>query len=364
MTMKYVIPVFMTLAGFATAVEAQQGPGPGAGAGQALGQGQHFGPKFSAKVNVGVLKVEDRDIDPWAFRTEFGVDGLFAFDSGFKLKYDLLVDVAGDINDTDELTWSNGHEGDDENGLYVKDARVILITPGYGGILIAPRVTSGHWNHLYGKADIFEYNRFHGGTGDISFFGQPEQGSDTIGYASPKFGGFQFLAATLHLNDANGEDADAYAGRLMYEKGAFYAGVGHAVLKNEQLPSDEDYSYTTLTAAYDFGSVRVAGVYERSVDAPMVTGVTVIPGNPPTVIPNFGTADFDSYVATVSYDITPKWTLSGGYAHRNHDVDDMDLKGTILNLKYHFNDRVFLFAETGQYDEAPDNIATGIQFAL
>lgn len=312
-------------------------------AGPAQAQESHSGPNFKGKLAAGALHVDDRDTDAWAFSLEAGFDGLYTFDAPLKLRYEFIADFANAANDNDALTWTPGNPaGGIDDDIYIRAARLLLVSD-YGTLQFAPRAPSGQWGALYSEIDNYYYNRFHAQTGDIAIFGQAEQGRDVISYASPKFGGgFRFIGATLTLDDLNDETVDVYSTRLVYDNQAgLKAAIGHVITKAEQLPTVDDYHRSAVSLSHDFGRLDLAGVYEINRDHP--------------------SGDFDSYGANVAYDLTDLWTASLGYAEKRHDTNEaLDERVVVADIKYHLSDNATLFLETGQYDEARDNVAGGI----
>jgi hypothetical protein len=304
----------------------------------------HQGPNFKGEIAAGALSVDDRDLDVWAFNLLAGFDGLYTFeDSPLKLSYELIADFANAVNDNDTLTWTPGNpDGGIDDDIYIRTARVLLISD-YGALLFAPRTPSGQWGAMYSEIDNYYYNRFHGQTGDIAIFGQVDQARDVIAYVSPQFGdGFRVIGSSLTLDDANDEDADVYSARLVYDNDeGLKAAIGHVITKSEQLPTADDYHRTAVSLSHDFGRLDLAGVYEVNRDHP--------------------SGDFDSFGANVAYDLTERWTASLGYAEKRHkDIEVLDEQVVVADIKYHLSDNATLFLETGQYDEARDNIAGGI----
>ncbi|MCK2183918.1 porin [Halomonas getboli] len=316
-------------------------------AGPAQAEESHSGPNFKGELAAGLLNVEDRDIDAWAFELEAGFDGLYTFDAPFKLSYEFIADFANAANDNDDLTWTPGNpDGGIDDDIYIRTARLLLISD-YGALLFAPRAPSGQWRDLYSEIDNYHYNRFHAQTGDIAIFGQAEQGRDVIAYASPKFGGgFRFIGATLTIDDLNDNSEDVYSSRLVYDNQAgLKAGIGHVIVEAEMLPNDDDYHRSAASLSYDFGRLDLAGVYEINRDHP--------------------SGDFDSYGTNAAYDLTDRWTASLGYAEKRHkDNEALDEQVIVTDIKYHLSDHATLFLETGQYDKARDNIAGGISVKL
>ncbi|MDT0501509.1 MULTISPECIES: porin [unclassified Halomonas] len=313
-------------------------------AGPAQAQESHSGPNFKGELATGALKVDDRDIDAWAFGLEAGFDGLFTFDdTPLKLSYDFVADFTNAVNDNDALTWTPGNpNGGTDDDIYIRTARLLLISD-YGSLLFAPRIPSGQWNALYSEIDNYYYNRFHAQTGDIAIFGQVEQASDVIAYVSPTFGGgFRFVGTSLTLDDANNKDSDVWAARLVYNNAeGLKAGIGHVITNAEQLPTDDDYHRSVASLSHELGRLDLAGIYEINRDHP--------------------TGDFDSYGTNVTYDLTNRWTTSLGYAEKRHDDNEaLNERVVVADIKYHLGENTTLFLETGQYEEAHDNIAGGI----
>ncbi|WNK20084.1 hypothetical protein P1P91_14935 [Halomonas piscis] len=125
---------------------------------------QHSGPMFSGEFSGGLLNVDNRDIDPWAFKAEAGLGGSYTINDDISIRYDMVADFANAINSVDEQTWTPGSYRQDDGEIYLRTARALLITK-YGSIGFQPRVPSGFWNQIYNNIDVFEYNRFHGQTG-------------------------------------------------------------------------------------------------------------------------------------------------------------------------------------------------------
>jgi hypothetical protein len=303
----------------------------------------HKGINVSSEINIGALKVSDRDIAPWAFDIESNVDGLFILNDELKIKYQLGVNAtrAANDNETDGSTWALGSPSDvtDEN-VYIRNAKIIMITD-YGSLVVAPRTVSGQWMQVYGDLDTFEYNRFHSQSGNISFFNQAEQTEDLFGYSTPKFGGFQFGTSIVATNENNGVDGDVWTNRLTYRNGGFYLAASHTIMQAEALPTNRDYKRSAFAVSYDAGMFKFASVYEMDRDHP--------------------SGDFDVYGINLQFKPNEDWTLNAAYVEKDHDTNDtLDKDGAVLGVKRHFGDSVMLFAETGQYSGAPDNIATGV----
>ncbi|WP_431025555.1 porin [Halomonas sp. H5] len=303
----------------------------------------HSGPTLSGNVTGGILNVDDRDLDLWAFKAEAGLGGVYVINDGLRIRYDLVADFANAINSVDGQTWTPGAHRQDEGELYIRTARVLLITD-YGTLGLQPRVPSGFWNHIYRNIDVFEYNRFHGQTGNNSIFGQAEQVSDVLSYGSPRFGGFQFIGAVITPSAQDNQDIDIVTGRLVYDQGPLNFGIGHTQVRR---PGINDLYRTSFGIGYDFGMVQLGGVYEHNDDREN----------------SDGPADFDAWGVNVSANLTDDWSFSVGYAEndKNFGLDNEALVGTI---RHHFNQDVYAFLEAGRYDRTENNVAAGISVSF
>lgn len=304
----------------------------------------HKGPEFYGKLSIGALNVQGRDVAPWAFAAEAGVDGLFIVTDGLKIKYVLSAELSNAINDNDDLAWSMGNvDGDNDNEAYIRNAKIVAITD-YGSFIFAPRTASAQWAQMYGNIDTFQYNRFHSQTGDIAIFGQPEQTEDLIAYATPRMGGIQFGTSMIATNDQNGNDLDVWTNRLTYAAGPLYLAASHTIVDSRGLPTADDYKRTAINGGYDFGSIKLAGVYEIDRDHP--------------------TGDWNSYGINFSVSVNDNWTVKAAYVDKDHDNNNFDLSGAVFGIDRHFGEDVKFFIETGLYDEAQDNLALGFALTL
>ncbi|WP_302140061.1 porin [Halomonas alkalicola] len=303
----------------------------------------HAGPSLSGNVTGGVLNVSDRDLDLWAFKAEAGLGGVYTVSDGLRIRYDLVADFANAINSVDDQTWAPGAHRQDDSELYVRTARVLLMTD-YGTLGLQPRVPSGFWNQIYRNIDTFEYNRLHGQTGQNAIFGQAEQASDLISYATPRFGGFQFIGAVITSNAQNDQDIDVVTGRLIYDQGPLNFGIGHTQVRR---PGIDNLHRTSFGIGYDFGMVQLGGVYEYNDDRE-----------------NSGSAaDFDAWGVNVSANMTDDWSVSLGYAENDKNLD-LDNAAWVGTIRHHFNQDVYAFLEAGRYDRTDNNLAAGISVSF
>ncbi|WP_447927133.1 porin [Vreelandella sp. EE27] len=312
--------------------------------GQAMADNAHEGPQFSGLLTGGALKVEDRDVDVWAFRAEGGVGGNYTVNDGLRVRYDLIADFANAVNSVDDQTWAPGAHAQDNGEIFIRTARIVLLTE-YGGFGIQPRVPSGFWHQIYNNIDTFEYNRLHGQTGQNAIFGQAEQGNNALTYGSPVFGGFQVIGAVLSTDAYNRRDADVVTGRLVYNKDALNFGVGHTRI-DTPLGDSYDLYRTSLGVGYDFGAIQLGGVYEHNDD-------------------RVKTAErsFDAWGVNASTQLTPSWSMSLGYSENDkpNKVSNSAVTGIV---RHHFSEEVYAFLEVANYDSTDDNVATGISITF
>ncbi|MDN3521990.1 porin [Halomonas ramblicola] len=312
--------------------------------GQVLADEHHTGPQFYGTLTGGMLNVDDRDIDLWAFKAEAGVGGVYTVNEGLRIRYDLVGDFANAINSVDDQTWTPGAHAQDDGEIYIRTARVLLLTE-YGNIGLWSRAPSGFWAQLYRNVNKFEYNQMHGQTGQNAIFGQAEQGSDVLSYATPRFGGFQFIGAVLTPDAHNGEEVDVATGRLIYEQGPLNVGVGHTQVNT---PVEEGYDLyrTSFGLGYDFGVIQLGGVYEHNDDHAEATN-----------------RSFDAWGVNVSANLSESWSASLGYSE-NDKPNDADNSAVVGIVRHHFNQDVYAFLEAGHYDRTDNNLAAGISVSF
>lgn len=309
----------------------------------AAAEERHAGPVVSGNVTGGVLNVQDRDVDPWAFKAEAGLGGGYTVNDGLRIRYDLVADFANAINSVDDQTWTPGAHRQENGEIYIRTARVLLMTD-YGTLGLQPRVPSGFWNQIYRNIDVFEYNRFHGQTGQNAIFGQNEQASDVLSYTTPRSHGFQFTGALITPTAQNDQHIDIVTGRLIYEQGALNVGIGHTQVRR---PGINNLHRTSFGLGYDFGMVKLGGVYEYNDDRESS-------GSP---------ADFDAWGVNASTHLSDDWSISLGYAENDKKLD-LDNSVWVGAVRHHFTQDVYAFLEAGQYDRTDNNLSAGISISF
>lgn len=311
--------------------------------GTAAADAHHAGPNFSGTLAGGVLNVQDRDADLWAFKAEGGLGGVYTVNDGLRIRYDLVADFANAINSVDDQTWTPGSHRQEDGEVYIRTARLLLMTD-YGTFGFQPRVPSGQWGQIYNNIDTFEYNRFHAQTGQNAIFGQAEQGSDVLSYGTPRFGGFQLIGFGITSNSSSGNDFDVYGTRLVYSEGPLSFAIGHL---EAQRAGISNLGRSVISAGYDFGMVQLAGLYERNNDRENSDSA----------------ADFDAWGINLSANLTDDWSVSAGYAEndKNLGLDNDALVGTV---RHHFNEDVYAFFEAARYGRTDNNVAAGISVSF
>ncbi|NVK75148.1 MAG: porin [Oceanospirillaceae bacterium] len=297
-------------------------------------------PNFNLFTSLGVLNIEDKDFDPEAFETELGVKGNIK-SNDFKMIYNVKVDLSDAINSRD----TGGPDG--EADIHVKETNMIFPTS-YGTFILAPRAVSGQYRDLYSNVDYFEYNEAHSGNATPSgntLFAQASEGSDVIAWASPKFYGIKFVAATLSVKEDNHNDLDVKSFRAIYNQGGLNFGVGHVIASKTLTGATKDYKRSAITAGYKFDKIDLGTTYEINTDT-------------------FGTAgDYKTLGLAARYYIDDSYSVAAAYYQKDSDIDSKDNKGTVFQVKKQIGKSVSLWAEVANYDITPDNVALGINLS-
>ncbi|WP_268238079.1 porin [Marinobacterium nitratireducens] len=297
-------------------------------------------PKVFGMISVGAVD-DEKDFEAEAYELEFGIKGVYELE-GFKAAYQLLVDVS-DAANADEDT-----DGEDE--IHVRQASVAFPTR-YGSFVIAPRSVSGQFRNIYGGLRKFEYNEPHANTPAAGgkIFEQPDEGQNVLAYVSPNWNGFQVVGASLQINEDNGEDHDVISVRALYWGDNWNVGIGRVSVDQEVGPPGADHNYNrdSIGFAYNLDKLELGGVYELNSD-------------------RFGGDDSKVLGVAAKYHFSQGWSSSLGYFDKDYDDDDTGTDDSllVLNLKKQLEKNVSLWAEIGEYDEAEDNIAVGVNIAF
>lgn len=301
-------------------------------------------PKAYGFLSAGALKTETKDFEAEAFELEVGILGYATLSEDLKLNYALELDLAPAANAAD----TSGQDFDTD--VKVKEAKFWLPTD-YGMFVVAPKGTSGHWAQLYGPVDTFEYNEaraFQPYEQKPAIFALSDRTSGTFAYWTPKFLNTQVVVSAITLNEANKQDADVKAIRIIYQDDMLHLGLGTAVVAEEELPPfvTDDYQVTTASAGITFGQVKLGAVWEHNDQQPFPAAAE-------------GSADSDAYGVSISYAFENGYGLSTGYRERDHDFDVQDESAYLLKLERRITEQVKVWAETGQYEEGNSNYAAG-----
>jgi predicted porin len=114
-------------------------------------------------------------------------------------------------------------------------------------------VSSNLWDSEFTPTKI----AYAAGLGDYS-----SRASNQIRYESPNFSGFTVGVSYGLDEQASPVKRDVLSYNLRYRNGGLDAGIGYQEQKHEATAAS-DREYTALSAAYNFGSFRVSGGYNR-----------------------------------------------------------------------------------------------------
>lgn len=294
-------------------------------------------PRFYGEMGLGALKVEGRDLDAWAFDLTAGFKGLFQ-GNGLKVAYTFQADFTGPVNDIDPLVYTRG--GDDDT-IYIRDAKMALPTQ-YGTFVIAPRSSSGQYADIYGAITDFEYNELHSRTGVNRMFTQGDITNNLLAYASPTFAGWKLILGSFTFKKDNDRDIDAVSYRALYAKGGFKFAFGQVFISDDQSATGEDEERNAATISYSWDSLSLMVAVEQN------------------DVPDGTVNDFITYAVGGRYQISDNWSTALTYADKDHEVEDLDNKAVIGQVRRHFGSQAYVFLETGQYDESPSNYSVGV----
>lgn len=214
-----------------------------------------------------------------------------------------------------------------DNDLIVREANIRVMFPGLGGAYIGSG-TTGTWNDLYSKVDIFESNNMERHSNNM-LFGAQRYATNQLAIMTPVFSGFQFKAAVVSPDEQNDADADIVGLRALYAQDAFSLVVNHSWTSKEMLGgATQDGQRTLVASSYQFHQFYLGAVAEFDYDMP-----------------------FDSRNV---YGVSAKYTLNStsfslGYQYADwkgaHDNESLYL----ANVRHDFNEHFALFAEGALY---------------
>jgi len=182
------------------------------------------------------------------------------FQAEFGIAFDQAAGTSGTA--TSNATWTNRNS-------------YVGLAGGFGTV-VAGRLDGVRYG-VYGKYDAFA----NGGIGNFTQMTiQYDRADNAIAYISPNFAGFDLiLAHSRHtgvgkksaegsysnLGDTNNNNGDdvLYTAKLGYTNGAFTADVDYETTFKKDIDADGNKLYVaTVGAAYDFGVVKVGGLYD------------------------------------------------------------------------------------------------------
>lgn len=300
-------------------------------------------PSAYGYLSAGALKIDGKDAEAEAFEIELGLQGKAVLSEKLSLHYAVEVDLAAASNSADDP--GTGRDG--EADVHVKEAKFWLPTE-YGMFVVAPRGTSGQWRDIYGAIDHYEYNEPHEALNPDGIFAQPDRTSGTFAYHTPWFLNTKLVAAAITLNDSNDQNVDGRSVRLVHANGNLKMAIGTTLLMQEQLPpfATDDYLISAAGASYKMGGLTLGAAWENNRNAPY-------PLDPE------GKADYDAYGVSAYYVADSGAGVALGFKEKNHDYDAADETVYTLKVEQRIAPQVKVWAETGQYDEAPSNYAVG-----
>lgn len=299
------------------------------------------GPKTFGLISVGALK-DEKDFGSEAYKLYFGIKGNYDLD-GAKAAYQLLLDVSDAANNAEKDNSGSGE-------IHVRQASVAFRTR-YGSFIIAPRAVSGQFRNIYGGLRKFDYNEPHENTraSGGNMFEQADEGQNVLAYVTPNWHGLQMMAASLQVNENNGVDNDVRAVRAVYWGHNWNLGIGHAIVDKAVGPpsATRDYTRDAIGFSYNLANVELGGTYEINNH-------------------RFGGDDSKVLGLATRVKFGEGWSVSLGYFDKNYKDDKAftDDNLTVLNLKKQIHKDIAVWAETGQYDNAKDNVAFGVNLTF
>jgi predicted porin len=181
-------------------------------------------------------------------------------------------------------------------------------------------VSSALWDSEFTPTKI-AYTNSVGGVAVGHVADYSSRADNQIRYESPSFGGFTG-GVSYGLDENAAQNRDVTAFNLRYRAGGLDAGLGFQEQDNEVAGSKREY--TTLAAAYNFGTFRVSGGYNMAEEGTLESDGFVIGANMP-----MGAWDF-----SVAY---------GYNKSENAGVDSAKSKGIALGATYSLSKRTRLY---------------------
>lgn len=287
--------------------------------GVAKADGHASAPKVYGSLVFDVISPEDKDLYASVGAARVGVTGKTPTDA-MTVIYDIEL----------ETRYRANNPASDQD-IDVRTARFVI--PGSWGAFVFGKTASGQWNDIYGGVDIFEEN-------SGALFKQPTRASNVLAWKTPTVaGGLYGVVAALTLSEANEDDIDATAFRVVYKGENFKVAGGQVAFSDN---TANDYARTAFDGSYKMGAFHLGATIEEVESHP---------------------ADGDSTVTglALSYS-TGGTTFAVGHNNFDNDDDARDNNVTILNVSKALSDRVGAWFEHATYDlEGSDNTSIGLR---
>ncbi|KXF82040.1 porin [Enterovibrio coralii] len=232
---------------------------------------------------------------------------------------------------------------EEQDEIIVSEANLLFVSKQFGGLYVG-QGTTGSWQDLYSKVDIFDSTNMKRAGGNESLFRQGYYGTNILAYASPSFHNFSFKVAAMSPNETNGADIDVLGLRALYNAKNFSLVLNRAEMDEKQVATG--YTRWALASSYKMGNAYLAGLVEYNEKDPLGDSwVYAVSGK--------YTADKMSYRLGAQ---TKQWEDDA----KNVDKEDETL--LLANVSYQFHPNASLYAEVAEYleDSQNDKINVGL----
>ncbi|EEZ00465.1 hypothetical protein VOA_000523 [Vibrio sp. RC586] len=228
----------------------------------------------------------------------------------------------------------------ENNEIIISESNVLLMSQSFGALYIG-NGTTGAWQDLYSKVDIFDSNNISRAGGNGTLFRQDKYGKNIVAYASPVFHNFSLKVAAMSPKAENGSDVDVLGLRALYNTSNFSLVFNRAEMDQKFMPSG--YTRWALSSGYRFNDAYFGALVEYNEKDPQG----------------------DSWV----------YALSGQYQHhsvkyrlgvqaKQYDAHVMKEDETLLlaNISYALHPNASLYGEVAEYfeDSSNDKISLGL----
>ncbi|MBV7300207.1 porin [Enterovibrio paralichthyis] len=278
-------------------------------------------PEMYGSIQAQASWHENADYTTDIAQAQFGVVGMVKADTT-SVRYRLEAEYSESIAETE----------DDNDGM-ISEANLAVMNPLFGGAFIGTG-TTGAWNDLYSKVDIFNSNNMERHSSNL-LFGAKHYANNQLGLMTPFYGPFQFKAAVVSGDEYNGSDIDTLGFRAIYKQDIFSVVLNHSFTSKEMLNSaKEDGQRTIVATSYNLGNLYLAALAEFDYDMP-----------------------FD---ARNVYGVSAKYsqhntTYSLGYQYADWKGSRENEALYLANVRHDFNPNIAVFVEGALFDEDGKN---------